>query len=514
MSSQSSLPHGRKPKSRKPKDVPVVLATELNFITFTDLAETRKADSRRYVRAQVLKKYHAKRRSTKQEAQKQLEQPNRALAPRGHTEDETSASSEPSAMKLHSAMSLHKQPSPATCLTAGLVDSFSVLPIRLSSEDRFFLDRYIDFAYNLDLLIDTTRKKMPLTACYLPAAMKDSITLYSMLLTGAQCLEKSDYSLKSNRHARYYAAYYRGRLLQSINLALSDRQKTISDFTIAGLVKLETDEYLEGNRDQYNLHANALKKIIELCGGLQTLGMQGFLADLVLRVDQAAASYFASKPYFPQPLPKLCVSIESLNVGFLAPPILSNLSEETIGLLNDISKISVGMNNTNGELPDSGPVSWDTATECEKRLMIICAQRKDSAVSADVPDIQECICLATELYWMRVVRNYSARTYGGPLTSRELLESLNRLLSDEHSQLFQENFLELLLWAAFMGSLATDAPETVRNWTEMILRVSLKLAVRTWKDARTILKTFLWLEPLSESLGKSMWDQVEAIAVT
>lgn len=100
----------------------------------------------------------------------------------------------------------------------------------------------IDFAYNLDLLIDTTRKKMPLTACYLPAATKDSITLYSMLLTGAQCSEKSGHDAKSKLQARCYSAYYKGLLLKSINEALSDRIKTISDYTIAGLVKLETDE--------------------------------------------------------------------------------------------------------------------------------------------------------------------------------------------------------------------------------------------------------------------------------
>jgi hypothetical protein len=169
------------------------------------------------------------------------------------------------------------------------------------------------------------------------------------------------------------------------------------------------------------------------------------------------------------------VSIDSINFGFLAPPILSNISEEIIGLLNDISKITAAMNKANGELPESGPVSWDAAGECKKRLMIVCAERKTSPTSLDVPGIQERTCLAAEPFWMRIVRSYSVGTYGGPLTSRYLLEILNRLLSNEHHQFFQGQFLELLLWAAFMGSLATDAPDIVRNWTKMILRISLKV---------------------------------------
>lgn len=87
-----------------------------------------------------------------------------------------------------------------------------------------------------------TGKKRPLITNYLPAAVKDPITLFAILQTGAQCIEKSDQCEPSYRHARYYTGYYRGRLLQSINEALNDKMKTATDSMIAGLVKLQTDE--------------------------------------------------------------------------------------------------------------------------------------------------------------------------------------------------------------------------------------------------------------------------------
>jgi len=99
----------------------------------------------------------------------------------------------------------------------------------------------IDFASNLDALIDTPGKRSQLTSCYLPDAIKNPITIYTMLLAGAQFLEKPGQISSANRQARYYTRFYRGRLLQMINEAFNDSRRTIDDFTIAGLVKLEAD---------------------------------------------------------------------------------------------------------------------------------------------------------------------------------------------------------------------------------------------------------------------------------
>lgn len=88
----------------------------------------------------------------------------------------------------------------------------------------------------MDILIDSPRRRKPLTTYYLPVAIKDQIMLNSMLLTGAQC---------DPRYSQQ-ALYYRGKLMQSITQALNDKAQATSDSVVAGLVKLETDEVCFG----------------------------------------------------------------------------------------------------------------------------------------------------------------------------------------------------------------------------------------------------------------------------
>lgn len=175
--------------------------------------------------------------------------------------------------------------------------------------------------------------------------------------------------------------------------------------------------------------------------------------------------------------------------------------------------ISTAFNTNAGNLPDTGTTSWAVAGECEKHLMILCAQRKSTPTTPHaVPEIQESVCLAAELFWMRVLRNYAVGTYGGPLASQDLLDCLNRLLkTDEYREFCDRHVLELLLWVAFMGSLALDTVEAARVWAGMIALVARKLGIGNWEEARVVLESFLWLEGRSEMLGRNTWEWVESL---
>ncbi|KAH8597041.1 hypothetical protein B0O99DRAFT_685512 [Bisporella sp. PMI_857] len=480
------------------------MAMELNFITFTNPAETQRASNRRYIRTTVLKKYHAQRRSAREKALGELGLPGRTIAPK-----EENAEKRHCRERALVSRTARGSPPLNMHLDASLADAFSVLPITLSHLDRLYLDRYIAFAYGMDMLIDTPQKRMPLTSVYLPAAMKDSITLYSMLLTGAQCFDQSEQDPASRAQTRYHCALYRGRLLQSISKALDDDRTVVSDCTIAGLVKLETDEWLAGNKEQFNLHANAIRNIVRLSGGLHALGMQGFLSELILRVDQAAASYFASEPYFPQTVHlNLRTSIEALPIGFLSQPVFSNLSGEVLNLLNNIASILVHFDHDNGT-PENGSFPWESATEIETTLMTVCAKRKTFSEKCDMPELQECVCLAAELFWMRVVKGYTAATYGGPLTSQELIGNLSKSLS---RSCLQAEHLKLILWVAFTGTLVVDASVT-EEWVHIISSVTFRLGIKRLREFKSTLKTFLWMKPKSDMLANGTWKQVKDLSL-
>lgn len=111
---------------------------ELNFITFTNPDETRKADSRRFIRTQVLKRYHAKRRSDKQKKLETIPTQRTLVARNGESQTPLISGK---GVDLDYVAVVARVPSPETCLNPGLVDAFCVLPINLFDNDRFFLDR-------------------------------------------------------------------------------------------------------------------------------------------------------------------------------------------------------------------------------------------------------------------------------------------------------------------------------------------------------------------------------------
>jgi len=114
-------------------------STEFHFITFTNPAETRREGNRRYVRTQVLKKYHAQRRSIKEKALDQAKLPGRAIAPK---EDETQYASSPEPGSTCSTAPSTPSMIIDTEFPAGLEESFPfpILPV-LSHHDRYFMDR-------------------------------------------------------------------------------------------------------------------------------------------------------------------------------------------------------------------------------------------------------------------------------------------------------------------------------------------------------------------------------------
>jgi hypothetical protein len=94
-----------------------------------------------------------------------------------------------------------------------------------------------------------------------------------------------------------------------------------------------------------------------------------------------------------------------------------------------------------------------------------------------------------------------------------LAESLHSAL--ESSLPFEEDknqHHELFLWILMLG--AMTATETgFRPWYIDQLKVIVKkLELTSWKDAKEVLKTFLWLDSACEQGGQQGWDEIFAIS--
>ncbi|KAL8999866.1 MAG: hypothetical protein Q9169_001407 [Polycauliona sp. 2 TL-2023] len=89
--------------------------------------------------------------------------------------------------------------------------------------------------------------------------------------------------------------------ITSINRGLQDPAVATSDQLIGAVAKMAA--YEAGFADdhvQFHIHMKGLVKMVELRGGLRSLGLNGLLARMLLWIDLNAAFLLQSRPYFPR----------------------------------------------------------------------------------------------------------------------------------------------------------------------------------------------------------------------
>ncbi|KAL9601511.1 MAG: hypothetical protein Q9219_002463 [cf. Caloplaca sp. 3 TL-2023] len=88
--------------------------------------------------------------------------------------------------------------------------------------------------------------------------------------------------------------------IASINRALKDPKLAISDEVIGAVAKMAAYEAgFTGDEKQYHIHMKGLSKMVELRGGLKSLGLNGLLARMLLFIDANGAFLLKTKQYFP-----------------------------------------------------------------------------------------------------------------------------------------------------------------------------------------------------------------------
>lgn len=89
--------------------------------------------------------------------------------------------------------------------------------------------------------------------------------------------------------------------ISSINRGLQDPELATSDAMIGAVAKMAAYEAgFAVDAKQHQLHMSGLSKMVELRGGLESLGSNGLLARMLLWVDLNAAFILKTKPVFSQ----------------------------------------------------------------------------------------------------------------------------------------------------------------------------------------------------------------------
>lgn len=87
--------------------------------------------------------------------------------------------------------------------------------------------------------------------------------------------------------------------VRSINRTLDTESCVVNDAMIGAIAKMASYEAMFGSLAMYKMHMQGLTRMIELRGGLSSLGLNGLLRRMVIWIDRNAAFLHGSELYFP-----------------------------------------------------------------------------------------------------------------------------------------------------------------------------------------------------------------------
>ncbi|KAK8054790.1 hypothetical protein PG993_000017 [Apiospora rasikravindrae] len=172
-----------------------------------------------------------------------------------------------------------------------LVLSFSTAdphwsPVRpLSAQETLLLDHYINHVilFNRGRCHEAGSSAPPWFTsmqlkCWVPFALADPGLLAALLLQSCRSLEKS--IGRPGSYAETYMAY-KQQCIRWVNKCVSSEQQRASDVTISMVMVLLTESYILGNLEEWKVHLGAHTRMLELRGGVDTLGLDGFLKGVI-----------------------------------------------------------------------------------------------------------------------------------------------------------------------------------------------------------------------------------------
>lgn len=110
--------------------------------------------------------------------------------------------------------------------------------------------------------------------------------------------------------------HLKSRAISGINDALKATNTPTSDQLIGAVAKMASYEAMFGDQQTYEMHMRGLLKMVQLRGGLQSLGLGGLLARICVWIDRNSAFLNNSPLHFTSVSEELSAQVNPS--GFLA----------------------------------------------------------------------------------------------------------------------------------------------------------------------------------------------------
>lgn len=134
-----------------------------------------------------------------------------------------------------------------------------------------------------------------LRSSWFPLVLSDVAIFQTILLLSAS----NAASVKPNMCSKDQLFKLKSDAISSINNSLQCDENWVSDALIGATAKMASFEAMHGHLESYHMHMKGLCKMLEMRGGLNSLGLGGLLRRIVVWIDLNSAFLFKIPRYFP-----------------------------------------------------------------------------------------------------------------------------------------------------------------------------------------------------------------------
>ncbi|OTA61487.1 hypothetical protein K449DRAFT_330998 [Hypoxylon sp. EC38] len=288
----------------------------------------------------------------------------------------------------------------------------------------------------------------------------------------------------------------RGLKLLRDRLLAEDDEIKVSNSTMGLVLKLASTAHFEGDHQASKQHMEGLRKMMDLRGGLDVLKDKTLLVEM-LRVDLGVALLNSSKPvFFRQPLEPMVRYPEKL---LLASDDKTYCSEDNFELMetldNELARCWQVMRKfcllVNLGMQTQRLVRLETTHRTMTALMYRLLHMSFTAGSIDEAIRHGLLAFSYHVFlqWQDIIPPYHqfAAAYKSCILG---IKNAGGISS------------QLLLWLLMAGAVSVFNVSDESWLRELTKEYSDICQVRTWKEMRDILKSYMWVVTLDEEVGK------------
>ncbi|OTA82011.1 hypothetical protein M434DRAFT_17168 [Hypoxylon sp. CO27-5] len=288
----------------------------------------------------------------------------------------------------------------------------------------------------------------------------------------------------------------RGLKLLRERLLAEDDEIKISDSTIGLVLKLASTANFDGDHRTSKQHMEGLRKMVDLRGGLDVLRDKTLLVEM-LRVDIGVALLNSSKPvFFRQPLEPMVGYPEKL---LLASDDKTYCSEGNFKLMevldNELARCWQVMRRfcllVNLGMQTQRLVRLETTHRTMTALMYRLLHMSFTAGSIDEAIRHGLLAFSYHVFlqWQDIIPPYHqfAAAYKSCILDIKNTDGISS---------------QLMLWLLMAGAVSVFKVSD-ETWLRELTKEYYNICqVRTWKEMRDILKSYMWVVTLGEEAGK------------